>query len=101
MKMNDMGQTNKERYGETMSPESEKDKKYYETFTITDKQMPDMPEYHAGDKCIMCVEFLVRAVTKKEEGKESKTDYKLELRKMGKMPKGQKEINPYKKSDEE
>lgn len=101
MKMMDMGMTDKERYGETtgMPAGKEKDKKHYETMMMMSDKMPtDMSEMHAGEMHKMCIEMMVKSVETMEGGKKK---YKMEMRKMGKMPETKKEINPYKKSDEE
>ncbi len=96
--MMDMGMTNEERYGGGVAKER-KDKKHYETIMMTSDKMPsDMGEMHAGETHKMCVEMMVKSVEKEEGGK---TKYKMEMRKIGKMPKEQKSINPYKKSDED
>lgn len=99
MKMTDMGMTDKERYGETIGMDASKmkDKKHYESIMMMSDKMPsDMGEMHAGETHKMCIEVMVKRVEKDENGK---TQYKLELRKIGKIPEMKKEINPYQKSE--
>ncbi len=98
MKMMDMGQTDEERYDSPIgvSLKESKNKKHYDSIMMMGDKMP--MEMHAGEMHKMCVEMMVKSVEKEESGK---TKYKMELRKIGKMPEMEKELNPYKKSREE
>ena len=97
--MIDMGMTNKERYGGTIGMDSKEteDKKHYDSIEMHSDKMPEgMGEMHAGENYKICIEMLVKSVETTDDGKKK---YKMEMRKMGKMPDTEEKISPYKKSE--
>lgn len=82
MKMNDLGKTYENDMCCDPVKKSKEPEVYYPSETFNEKQMPGLAGRKAGETVIITVEAKIKSIEiYDKEGKEKKTEYRLEFRK--------------------